>query len=70
MPLGTFKVLVVAGVLALGVGWATFDHAIASRGAMARTVVETAGYDEPQFKAKASSGPKPPSCPWWLPRCW
>ena len=71
MLLGRLKVVVGAVVLALGVVWVTHDHAVAGSGAaVARTVVETAGSDEPEFKAQARRPSKLPLCPWWSPRCW
>lgn len=57
MAIRNLKLLVGAGLLILGLGWATQDHAVAGSGgaAMVRTVVGTAACDD------RSSGRSSPS---------
>ena len=56
----------LTGVLALGLGWAADDLAIANDTDVVQAVVGTADHDEPQFQAKGTG----PGCKWLqLPWC-
>ena len=59
MTIKTFRILVGAGVLAVGLAWVSQDRAIAGSGAaVARTVVGTAACDQTQFEPEIP-GPRP-----------